>query len=316
MRSVLPAIASAHSAAHEPAHEPAHSDIRLQAITTGKFNSSFYVCNAGEELVLRIAPPKEQVFLFYERDMMRQEPPLHALLQKHTQVPVATILLFDDTHSLIDRDFMLMQRLPGRPLSSVSGVDVAKVLYQVGQYLAQAHALTRERHGYLGAHHPMEPQTTWVQAFEVMWNKLLDDIVSVGHYDARESEQMRNLFQTYREMFDRPVQASLLHMDVWAQNILVDERGNVSGLLDWDRALWGDPEIEFAVLDYCGISEPAFWEGYGKQRDKSPEAEVRRVFYLLYELQKYIVIEQGRKHNTSGAHRYKEQAMQIVRQAL
>ncbi len=47
-------------------------------------------------------------------------------------------------------------------------------------------------------------------------------------------------------------------MDVWAQNILVDSMGNVSGLVDFDRALWGDPEIEFAVLNYCGISEPAF----------------------------------------------------------
>ncbi|OUL36382.1 hypothetical protein BV372_08175 [Nostoc sp. T09] len=59
----------------------------------------------------------------------------------------------------------------------------------------------------------------------------------------------------------------MLHMDVWFQNILVDSAGNVTGLVDFDRALWGDPEIEFAVLDYCGISEPAFWRGYGRERD-------------------------------------------------
>jgi len=57
------------------------------------------------------------------------------------------------------------------------------------------------------------------------------------------------------------VPASLLHLDAWAQNILVDEAGNVTGLVDLDRALWGDPGIEFAVLDYCGISEPVFWRG-------------------------------------------------------
>lgn len=48
----------------------------------------------------------------------------------------------------------------------------------------------------------------------------------------------------------------------------------------------GGPEIEFAVLDYRGISEPPFWRGYGLERDASPAAQTRRMFYLLYELQK------------------------------
>jgi len=68
-------------------------------------------------------------------------------------------------------------------------------------------------------------------------------------------------------------------MDVWAQNILADDAGHLTGLLDWNRALRGDPEVEFAVLDYCGISEPAFWDGYGACRDQPKDAEVRRVFY-------------------------------------
>ena len=40
----------------------------------------------------------------------------------------------------------------------------------------------------------------------------------------------------------------------------------------------GDPEVEFAVLDYCGISKPAFWEGYGKVRAESLSARVRQLF--------------------------------------
>jgi fructosamine-3-kinase len=102
-------------------------------------------------------------------------------------------------------------------------------------------------------------------------------------------------------------------MDIWHQNILVDEDGRVTGLVDWDRALWGDPEIEFAVLDYCGVSEPAFWEGYGQARDESEEARIRQVFYLLYELQKYIVIRHGRNNDPASARRYKAQVMGIVR---
>ena len=115
--------------------------------------------------------------------------------------------------------------------------------------------------------------------------------------------------------FDRPLSASLLHMDVWADNLLADEQGRLTGLIDWDLACFGDPEIEFAVLDYCGISEPAFWEGYGSERDRSPEAEVRRIFYLLYEVQKYIVIRRVRGHDPARADAYRRQSLRLA-QAL
>lgn len=295
-------------------HFPNANSIETLPIATGKFNRSFWVTVDDVEYVLRVAPPRDAVFLFYERQMMRQEPALHQLLQEKTAVPVPEIYLFDDSQTLIDRDYMLMERLPGRPLSDVPSVNQHRVLYQIGQHLAQVHQLTASRHGYLGAHHPMEPQASWVDAFAIMWHKLIDDIVAVGHYDADESNYMRQRFAAHQQLFDRPLAASLLHMDVWSQNILVDDFGTVTGLLDWDRALWGDPEIEFAVLDYCGISEPAFWEGYGQARDSSPEAQIRQIFYLLYELQKYIVIREGRLHDSAAAKQYKSQAMQLVRQ--
>ncbi|MCL5998209.1 MAG: phosphotransferase [Chloroflexi bacterium] len=295
------------------AHLPDAGELSFERIATGKFNTSFYVRAGNADLVLRIAPPQDAVFVFYERDMMRQEPGIHALVRARTEVPVARILAFDDSHSLIDRDYMIMARLPGRPLTEMNYVDNAAVLRQVGQQLAQVHALTADRYGYLGAHRPMQPQQTWAAAFEIMWHRMIDDIAAVGHYDAEESHLMRQLLTHSLQLFDRPVPASLLHMDIWHQNILVDGNGHVTGLVDWDRALWGDPEIEYAVLDYCGISEPAFWEGYGRPRDESREAEIRRVFYLLYELQKYIVIEQGRAGRAAGARRYKQQVMQIVR---
>jgi fructosamine-3-kinase len=186
------------------------------------------------------------------------------------------------------------------------------VLHQVGAYLAQMHALVADRYGYLGAHRPMEPQPTWSQAFTIMWNKLLDDVVACGGYAPDEADALRRLLEVYRPHFERPVPASLLHMDVWSQNILVDDEGTVTGLVDLDRALWGDPEIEYAVLDYCGISEPAFWEGYGRARDVSFPAQIRARFYTLYEVQKYIVIRIWRRNDPQEALAYKRQSFALA----
>jgi fructosamine-3-kinase len=173
-----------------------------------------------------------------------------------------------------------------------------------------------DAHGYLGAHRPMGPQATWAAAFRVMWNMLLDDVVACGTYTPQEAQFLRDLLERHIDLFQRPVVPRLLHMDVWSQNILVDHAGRVTGLVDLDRALWGDPEIEFAVLDYCGISEPAFWRGYGRQRDTSFSAQIRARFYLLYEVQKYIVIRIWRRNDAAQALQYKRQSFTLTEPLL
>lgn len=67
-----------------------------------------------------------------------------------------------------------------------------------------------------------------------------------------------------------------------------------------------------ASCDSCGISEPPFWEGYGSVRDRSPEAEVRRIFYLLYEFQKYIVIRRVRGNDPLHADGYRQRCLRLA----
>ncbi|HYN87974.1 MAG TPA: hypothetical protein VER55_05570 [Ardenticatenaceae bacterium] len=88
--------------------------------------------------------------------------------------------------------------------------------------------------------------------------------------------------------------------------------GDVTGLVDFDRALWGDVEIEFAVLDYCGISEPSVGAGYGMERDESLPGRIRRQFYLLYEVQKYMPIAIWRGKNPAAAQDYKRQCLALA----
>jgi fructosamine-3-kinase len=299
------------------------ASLRFTPIRTGKHNSSFWVHSDLGSFVVRIAPPDDVGFLFYERHMMRQEPELHALIRDRTNIPVAEIVGHDFGRTRIDRDYIVMTALPGIPLSDFPGLTQSmyqQALRQVGEQLRQLHTLTAAEclklegnyHGYLGAHHPMKPQTTWAAAFHVMWNMLLDDVVACKGYTEEEAQSLRDLLDLYIEEFDRPIAPRLLHMDVWSQNILIDQQGNVAGLVDFDRALWGDVEIEFAVLDYCGVSEPSFWGGYGNLRDESPSAILRRQFYLLYEVQKYIPIHIWRRSDPVTATQYRQKSFALA----
>jgi len=122
------------------AHLPVTADqLVFEPIRTGKHNTSYYVLGAGDDLVLRISPPDDAGFLFYERRMMAQEPEIHTLLREQTTVPVARVLAYDDSRTLIERDYLLMERLPGRPLTEVqvTGSFHNRVLFQVGGYLRQ-----------------------------------------------------------------------------------------------------------------------------------------------------------------------------------
>lgn len=292
--------------------------VRFERITTGKFNESHFIgLDDGRDVVLRIAPPEDAGFLFYERGMMRQEPALHRIIREKTAIPVAEVLIYDDTRKLIDRDFLVMERLPGRAMSEtvLSRSATDRAFEETGRRLRELHEECRaEKYGYLGEHRPMEPADTWVEAFGMMWSLLVEDIRACGAYDADEARAVREVLTPRLKLFDRDVPSSLLHMDIWAQNILVDSSGHVTGLVDWDRALWGDVEIEFAVLDYCGVSTHAFWRGYGKERDTSPAAQLRGVFYYLYELQKYIVIRTLRSKRPAEAALYKAHAARILRE--
>jgi len=294
------------------------AELVFQLIPTGRFNTSFYVSGAPGEFVLRIAPPDDAGFLFYERGMMAQEPEVHQLVREETSVPVPEILAFDTSRSVLPRNFILMRRLPGLALSEAGPGrgTLGDVYRQVGRHLAQIHGIVRDRYGYLGAHRPMEPQSSWPAAFEVMWENLVEDIRRCGGYSAEEARLVRLALHSNLAAFDYPGPARLLHMDVWAQNILVDAAGRVTGLIDLDRALWGDPEVEFAVLDYCGVSVPEFWAGYGRARPAGPAAGRRQLFYYLYEIQKYIVIERLRRSNPARAESYKRQTFTLLARAL
>jgi len=139
--------------------------LRLRRCLTGKFNTTYFVEGTPEPLVLRIAPPDDRDrMLFYEHHMMHQEPALHTLLRKQTDVPIPAILAHDFSHRQIDRDYLLMERIPGTPISGLGNLDQQTfddILREVGRCLRQVHALTGDRYGYVGDHRPMEPQPDW-----------------------------------------------------------------------------------------------------------------------------------------------------------
>ena len=157
----------------------------------------------------------------------------------------------------------------------------------------------------------MAPQPTWREAFAVMYRKELDDIVGCGVYEPADAGDAMALLEEHAEVFDDCTTSRLLHGDLWVTNLMVLPDGCVTGVIDFDRACWGDVEWDLAIAEYCGVTRLAFWQGYGRhvETHEGP-AGVRRLFYLLYEHQKYIVISMSTRRNSpSGAQRYASECL-------
>ena len=278
----------------------------------GKFSQTFLITAGDQERVLRIAPPDDLLQLFYEYRMMRQEPDVHRLIEERTGVPIPKILAHDFSRERIDRDYLIMNRVPGSPLSEVAGrlsaAQTEGVLTELGRCVAKLHTIRIDRHGYVGPHRPMDPQPTWPEAFAIMWAKLIDDCVGCGVYNEGDRSVAMGLLDEHRGVFDPATPAALCHMDLWVANVLVHD-GRLSALFDFDRACYGDPENDLAVAEYCGLTQGPFWQGYaeagGRLPERSREQAVRRLFYLLYEHAKYIVISVStRRNDPARARRY------------
>ncbi|MBN1557080.1 MAG: aminoglycoside phosphotransferase family protein [Lentisphaerae bacterium] len=291
---------------------------RARRFGAGKFSEVFAVTCGTREYVLRVAPPDSVLQLFYEYRMMRQEPALHARLRSETGVPVPPILAHDFSRTRLARDFLIMPRLPGGPLSHAALAPAARdrALREWGRHVRDIHALTdpENRFGYLGRHRCMEPQPAWRDAFLLMYRKLLDDIAGCGVYDASTADDAQRLVEDHAEVFEACRASRLCHGDLWVTNLLVDGAGGVTGVLDFDRACWGDVEWDLAIAEYCGVTQDPFWEGYGRRVETHRgDAAVRRMFYLLYEHQKYIVISMStRRNDPQGARRYANECLDVM----
>jgi hypothetical protein len=62
------------------------------------------------------------------------------------------------------------------------------------------------------------------------------------------------------------------------------------------------------------VTRPAFWAGYGRTVEtRAGDAAIRRMFYLLYEHQKYIVISMSsRRGDPARARRYAAESLHVM----
>lgn len=77
-------------------------------------------------------------------------------------------------------------------------------------------------------------------------NLIADATVLEVKLDTLRIQQILDKAEPYLKEVKEP---SLVHFDVWVGNIFVSKTHNFQGLIDWERAMWGDPVGDFISLN-------------------------------------------------------------------
>ncbi|MEV7868201.1 aminoglycoside phosphotransferase family protein [Streptomyces sp. NPDC088124] len=262
-------------------------------------------------LVLKIAPDPAMPTLSYERGIMRTEGLFYAAAAG--RAPVPEVVYADFSRELIDTDFLVLTDLPGANWSAarerIGDDERAGLRGELGGLVAALHEVTGPAFGYPqtaqlpeaarvlrtagapGAASVASPPG-WRAAFLAMVDTVLADAATFGAPLPEPAERIRETVHAAADPLDAVTTPVLVHFDLWDGNILVDraapdEPHRISGLIDGERAFWGDPLAELVSLALFEDIERdgAFLDGYrsaGGRVDFDAETRRRLGLYRCY----------------------------------
>jgi aminoglycoside phosphotransferase (APT) family kinase protein len=257
---------------------------RFTELTDGMYNTVALIeLVDGQKSVLKVAPPDRVKVLRYEKNIMRAEVDVLRLIRAQTEVPVPEVIAIDTSRCLIDNDYYLMTFVPGVGMyklrQQLSTQDQRAIDFRTGEYLHQMNAITGSSFGYFAQ--PEFHFSTWQETFQCMISHCLQDGRDAGVELPFPNDMLGARLQTFTTVLDEVTQPRLVHWDLWDGNIFVDpETKKITGILDCERALWGDPlmEVNFGAF---GVN-PALIEGYGLDLLSTLGAKTRRTLYNIY----------------------------------
>jgi fructosamine-3-kinase len=228
----------------------------------------------GRDVVVKVEPPASARLLAYEKGLIRAEAEYFRLVRTHVPgVPVPEVLAGAD-------GWIITTLLPGRPLTEA---DSPLAREQLGAAVARVHTITGERFGYTG---DRSAGDDWPTAFGAM--------VAALRADAETWQvplpPLDGVVERHRAVLATVTRPALLHFDLWDGNVLAGPDGGLSGLVDGERYLYGDPLLDLVspAIFHRIEDEPdhPFLRGYRP----APFDEAARTRLRLYRLHLYLLM--------------------------
>jgi aminoglycoside phosphotransferase (APT) family kinase protein len=278
---------------------PASEVVDFERLGGGTFNTVFRVRRTdGSVLVIKLAPGPDVTNMRHERGLLATE----ALFYERTQdVEVAVPTVLAHGAELEDAgEWLVMTECGGQNWSELTErIDERRrrtLRHELGRQVANVHTVTGPAFGY-----PSESvgplRETWRSAFTDMLEAVLDDADRFNASLPWPTEHIRAAYAANSAVLDDVTVPSLVHFDLWDGNILIDGLDGsgaprIGGLIDAERAFWGDPLAEFVSLALLGDiqRDDAFLDGYRAAGGSVTFDEPERRRLALYRTYLYLIM--------------------------
>lgn len=254
--------------------------LEIRELKEGYFNIAYQVRLSDRDVVLKIAPSPETEVMTFEKNIMFSEVDSMKMVAQRTEVPVPEVLFYDSSRDVADREYFFMEMLEGKSLSSISDVlpeeQKQRIYYDMGRYTAMLNGITGERFGYYGQ--PDRQGEDWYEVFRDILRDPFADAERKGIAMPVKEDETLELLERDRALFGAVKTPRFVHWDIWAGNVFIAD-GQIRGIIDFERCLWGDPLLEVGFR--CYEQNSAFFGGYGI-KGLSREEKRRARWYDVY----------------------------------
>ncbi|HFK1456157.1 TPA: nitrate reductase [Bacillus cereus] len=201
---------------------------------------------------------------------------VHTLLQKHTNLPIPTIL---EKHILNGREFVVVEKLVGNTVQSFIG-QPDSILFSLGKGLAEIHAFQAK---FIG--NPSGTFQVLLEDFKSHILKVSKELVNRFYSD---NTSIRNTFPTFESQLSflpTPKEATLVLIDMDPTQFLSDG-STITGLVDTEAYAIAPRKFDFIGLEYVLTEKEAhaFKSGYETIMPIPQLEKCRQPYRYLYRL--------------------------------
>ncbi len=239
---------------------------------------------SGRKIVIRMHPSEVKNGYFWVEAVATK-------LAKAVGVPTYTCLIVDDTHESAPFDYMIMTREPGKPMQDLWPLPVGleeHLVGETGRYAAMIHEIHPKRFGFF-RNDIVKEKGRLIGQYETLREHIeagLDEdlrfLQNAKTITGGQRKTIEGLFARCVDLvsIDQPV---LVHNDIADWNQLTDGK-NITGMMDWDECVGGDPIMELAAYSLF-FGEPRmswFIRGYEEVRKLGEWKEKFELYKLRY----------------------------------
>ncbi len=208
-------------------------------------------------------------------------------------LPAPEVLGVDLSCHLFPAAYIILSRLPGQPVvdawPEMTAAQRDHIAAEAGRVLAQMHAIRGERCGDLRK--PDITFTNWYDYLQDYLQRHVTDALQNGLLDKPLAARMERALSDLHPLYQQSEYPRLVHRDFHFENVLC-HNGAITGVIDFEWSLWGDPLCDFRTEDelerVCPGSSVTVQAAYGALRPLPTDFRRRLTGYRMLMALEYL----------------------------